>query len=68
MDVRKMESHRSDGKEERECCGTAEHVLRESGKEAARACATPLYGCVSADNGNEGGEKARKKSAYRRIL
>ncbi len=56
-----MVSHRSDSKEERECRGAAEHVLREGSKEATRACTTPLYGCVSADNGNKGGERGGSK-------
>ena len=62
-----MAPHRSDGKEERECRRAAEHVLRESSKEAARACTTPFYECVSADRGDEGGEKG-KQGAHRRIL
>ncbi len=59
--MQEIHSHRSDSKEERECRGAAEHVLRESGKEAARACTTPLYVYVSADNGNEGGERGGKQ-------
>ena len=38
----------SDSEEERECCRTAKHVLRESSEEAARASTTPGYRCVSA--------------------
>jgi len=34
-------NNRSDSKEERECRGAAEHVLRESGKEATMSCTTP---------------------------
>jgi len=54
--MRKMETHRSDGKEERECRRAAEHVLREGRKEATRASTTPflLCGCVSTvDSGDE---------------
>jgi hypothetical protein len=41
--MRKVETHRSNGKEERECRRAAEHVLREGRKEAALASTTPFF-------------------------
>jgi len=53
--MRKIETHRSDGKEERERRRAAEHVLREGRKEAARAGTTPflLRRCVSTVDGGD---------------
>ena len=67
--MRKVETHRSDGKEERECRRATKHVLREGRKEAARAGTTPflLDRCVSTvDSGDE--RRGVGQIAYRMML